>query len=709
MRSFVEIWRAIAGGRGLRQRGGNNGYRRIHRRGFEPLEPRLALASDVLDALSPKVDLDIRLFNPNGSEVTTLAPGDDFVLKVFATDIREEPLGMYAAYLDITWDASLAVTTGPLSHSPGFSNGKEGMVSAGLIDDAGGFAGSARTFGATIEVFSILMRATGTGTLVFTADPAEPTPMQDVLIHGENGNVDDQFILYGTATAQISGTGPGTVTFQTVADTFSAQEDSQGNVLTPLANDVGSAAAAGTLVIAEVGATSHGGTVSIAGDGKSLIYKPAANFTGRETVTYTAASASGERHTAAITVDVASVNDPPTTVDDHYAVGANSVHNQLPAHLNDSPDPDQGENIKIVGFGTGDQGGTITHEGDFLYYTPRPGFVGLETFRYTIGDTPFVGPDIVGLTAEGTITVEVGGFAAVPDQIEVVDYSAPAMIDVLANDSPGGRPKGELRIVSVTPPTPDVPISIAPDGKSLLYAGSPVPRNFSDISYIVSDGQGVFSSAMLSLIVGTDATALPGVTLENGVLQITGSLGDDRLVVSLSRGRLRVAGSLGGDAINETFAARGVRRIVANLGEGNDSLTVRPNVGAALRVDAGAGNDAVFAGLGAAVLVGGEGDDTLRGGAKRDVLIGGAGNDRILSGAANDLVIQGATAYDGDLAALDAILAEWGSKRSLAVRRANIQHGTGPILEGLDVSLDEGLLEEAPGAVVFHPLASRGR
>ncbi|HJT30621.1 MAG TPA: PKD domain-containing protein, partial [Pirellulales bacterium] len=60
------------------------------------------------------------------------------------------------------------------------------------------------------------------------------------------------------------------------------------------------------------------------------------------------------------------------------------------------------------------------------------------------------------------------------------------------------------------------------------------------------------------------------------------------------------------------------------------------------------------------VLVGGPGNDTLYGGKGRNLLIGGAGSDMLYAGGAGDILIAGTTAYDTDLTALDAIMAEWG-------------------------------------------------
>ena len=60
------------------------------------------------------------------------------------------------------------------------------------------------------------------------------------------------------------------------------------------------------------------------------------------------------------------------------------------------------------------------------------------------------------------------------------------------------------------------------------------------------------------------------------------------------------------------------------------------------------------------VLLGGLGSDTLTGGNGRNLLIGGAGGDTLRGGSGDDLLVGGSTDYDVNLAALSAIMAEWG-------------------------------------------------
>ncbi len=94
----------------------------------------------------------------------------------------------------------------------------------------------------------------------------------------------------------------------------------------------------------------------------------------------------------------------------------------------------------------------------------------------------------------------------------------------------------------------------------------------------------------------------------------------------------------------------------------------------------GAGNDDLFGGSGNDVLVGGNGNDILYGGSGRDVLIGSQNDDRLYGGTDEDVLIGGVTIHDNDVAALDAVMAIWGSASSFSARVAALT-GVGGLLE----------------------------
>jgi hypothetical protein len=80
--------------------------------------------------------------------------------------------------------------------------------------------------------------------------------------------------------------------------------------------------------------------------------------------------------------------------------------------------------------------------------------------------------------------------------------------------------------------------------------------------------------------------------------------------------------------------------------------------------------------------VGGAGTDRLIGGQGRDILIGGSGLSTLNAGSGGDILIGGTTSYDGNAAALAAILAEW--SRTDIDYATRIAHLTGSSSGGLN-------------------------
>ena len=118
-------------------------------------------------------------------------------------------------------------------------------------------------------------------------------------------------------------------------------------------------------------------------------------------------------------------------------------------------------------------------------------------------------------------------------------------------------------------------------------------------------------------------------------------------------------------------------RLFANCPKTRRDLRRRRSLRSFLRCESldGSGEDLLSGDAGDDVLLGEEGNDSIQGGAGRDILIGGLGVDRLQGQAHDDILIGGTTSYDDNAEALAAILAEWISARSYAVRVANIRSG----------------------------------
>jgi hypothetical protein len=275
-------------------------------------------------------------------------------------------------------------------------------------------------------------------------------------------------------------------------------EDSADNELKVLENDQLAPGVEGVLLIVDVGPTSHGGTVTISQDSKSLFYTPAADFVGTETFTYRIVDGQEGEATGKVSILVNNVNDPPVAADDTFTVVEDTTENVLDVLANDE-DADVDDTLQITAVSPGSEDGTIEiiDGGARIQYTPAPNFFGQETFTYTI-------TDISGETDTATVVVTVTGQNESPiaqdDKLTVAEDSDEATIDVLANDS-DADPADTLTITDVSDGSKNGTIEIADDKLSIRY--TPAANAFGEetFTYTISDGQGGTATAEVTITI----------------------------------------------------------------------------------------------------------------------------------------------------------------------------------------------------------------
>ncbi|HBO46329.1 MAG TPA: hypothetical protein DD670_20865, partial [Planctomycetaceae bacterium] len=185
-----------------------------------------------------------------------------------------------------------------------------------------------------------------------------------------------------------------------VNDAYTVNEEQVLTVTTAngvLTNDTDSDTLHANLTTVLVTNPSHG-SVTLNADG-SFTYTPTANFAGTDTFTYRTSDGTSTSTPATVTITVLNVADPPVAVNDSLTAvntGATHVLNVL---ANDS-DPDTGDTLTLVSVTQGSNGGAVAVSGGSVNYTPTTGFVGQETFTYTIRDN-------AGQQATATVTVTV--------------------------------------------------------------------------------------------------------------------------------------------------------------------------------------------------------------------------------------------------------------------------------------------------------------
>ncbi len=249
-----------------------------------------------------------------------------------------------------------------------------------------------------------------------------------------------------------------------------------------------------------VGTTSNGGTVTIQSSGNSIVYTPAANFTGSETFTYTITDATtgGLTSTATVTVNVGIDNAPPNAVNDSFPVTEDAAAADFNLVQNDST-TDTGETISVSAVGTPNNGGTVSvlANGTGIRYQPKANFFGVETVTYTLRDSR-------GAVATGTVTFTVTGTndppTAVNDNARIVKESGATAIQVLDNDLFTPDATETLTISAVSTATNGGTVTINSAGTVVFY--TPPSRSFvgtDTFTYTIRDPSGATSTATVTV------------------------------------------------------------------------------------------------------------------------------------------------------------------------------------------------------------------
>ena len=240
------------------------------------------------------------------------------------------------------------------------------MSVAGLIDEAGAFAGFTQTGAAEKLLLSVRMKADRPAKCSSLEIRPTPSGIRFWCIGSDTPIAWDAVTIQPTTLAVTAGV-------TAVDDVYNVDEDSTGTTLNVLSNDINELG--GALIVSAVGATNHGGTVTIAANGLSLTYRPAANYFGEEQFTYTVNNGNAT-DVGTVTVQVQPVNDPPTAANDTFTVGADTQANFLNVLTNDGFAPDQDETLRVTAAGTTSKGGTVTiaPNGTHLLYTPKAGY-----------------------------------------------------------------------------------------------------------------------------------------------------------------------------------------------------------------------------------------------------------------------------------------------------------------------------------------------
>jgi hypothetical protein len=199
-------------------------------------------------------------------------------------------------------------------------------------------------------------------------------------------------------------------------------------------------------------------------------------------------------------------------IDDTFnSIPRNSTANILDVQANDFMRTVPGESASITRVTQGSLGGSVVVSGNVILYTPRNGFVGTETFTYTVLTS--TGKEDTAKVTVTTETRRVDPFA-VDDSYDLPSNSVDLPLNVLANDLEGTT--GPLIIDSFTTPDQGGRVEFGQGNLSLRYTPRTGFGGTESFRYTVRDGAGKVSTANVT------------------VHTVEGSRADDKVEISLS-------------------------------------------------------------------------------------------------------------------------------------------------------------------------------
>jgi MBG domain/Bacterial Ig-like domain (group 3)/RTX calcium-binding nonapeptide repeat (4 copies) len=195
-----------------------------------------------------------------------------------------------------------------------------------------------------------------------------------------------------------------------------------------------------------------------------------------------------------------------------------------------------------------------------------------------------------------------------------------------------------------------------------------------------------------------------GSTLYNDVITIsvkTAIRGNDTYAVEIDTQE----GRHGSTLFTSKGTAPGTISKVVAFGVGtSDLINVSSGSSVVSEIFGGPGINVLHGGDGNNLLVGGPGANVLVGGPGRNILIGGKGIGVLSAGRGDTILIAGSTTFDtptsANLAALDQIMAEWGSSATVATREAQLSGAAAGGLNGTNFLNSSTVNDDALGDVV---------
>ncbi|MGB6297254.1 MAG: tandem-95 repeat protein [Rivularia sp. (in: cyanobacteria)] len=267
-----------------------------------------------------------------------------------------------------------------------------------------------------------------------------------------------------------------------VNDAFTIDENTSNNLFKVLENDSDSD---GDSLAVSINAQPANGTVNIVQN--EIFYTPDTDFTGIDTFNYQIDDGNGGTDTATVNVNVANVNEIPSSANDSVTTNEDTAVS-INVLANDS-DAD-GDNLNIASVSSPNNGITAIVDNQIVY-TPAANFNGVDSFNYQVGDGN-------GGTQTATVTVNVAPVNDLPvaNNDTATTNSDTLSINVLANDSDVDG--DNLTVASITPGSNGNTTII---DNQIVYIPESNFTGEDSFTYSVNDGNGGTNTAQVNVTV----------------------------------------------------------------------------------------------------------------------------------------------------------------------------------------------------------------
>ena len=231
------------------------------------------------------------------------------------------------------------------------------------------------------------------------------------------------------------------------------------------------------------------GTVTRSGN--TFTYTPRSGFSGADSFSYTISDGKGNSATGTVNITVGAApvdNKAPIAVNDTISttMGVPVLVNLL---ANDS-DPN-GDKIALKTLSNPKNGKLYRMNDSYIFYFPNAGFVGKDSFTYTITDSK-------GATSTASVAITVAPANRLPvakNDVVTAKSGKAVMLNLLANDA---DPDGDaLTVLGATVPSHG---SIRwQDKKTIIYTPRADYTGWDNFAYTISDGKGGSALAFVSV------------------------------------------------------------------------------------------------------------------------------------------------------------------------------------------------------------------